>query len=427
MAKVTEVTLRSQVVYSVYVRNHSPEGTFWGVERDLGRIRELGVDIVWLLPIHPIGLEARKGELGSPYANRDYREINPELGTREDFESLVEAIHRHGMKCIIDMVYNHTSPDSWLVQHRPDYFYTTPEGKRGNRVGDWGDIVDLDYGQAGLWDYQIDTLKMWAGIVDGFRCDVAPLLPLEFWLRAREEVAKVKPDCLWLAESIEPEFLLHLRSRGLTALSDAEILQAFDVCYDYDTYPWFAGYLSGDNALSAYADKLNQQEHLYPANYVKLRFLENHDRPRAAKLISDEGSLINWTAFLYFLKGMPLLYGGQETQSEVCPDLFGRQPVDWSAGKDLSWLLKTLYAIKKKPILAYGLCRWNADDALDLLAGTYAWGERKLAGVFSLKGKPGEAEVDLPDGVYADLIGGGEIAVIRGKVRSEGKPVILEF
>lgn len=173
MAKLTEVTLRNQVVYSIYVRNHSEEGTFKAVEKDLERIKELGVDIIWLLPVHPIGLAARKGRLGSPYANQDYREINPELGTLADFRSLTEAIHRLGMKCIIDVVYNHTSPDSWLAAHHPEFFYRTLEGKLGNRVGDWGDIVDLDYNNQELWDYQIESLTMWAGMVDGFRCDVA--------------------------------------------------------------------------------------------------------------------------------------------------------------------------------------------------------------------------------------------------------------
>ncbi|KAI7255978.1 hypothetical protein KC345_g11048, partial [Hortaea werneckii] len=157
MAKLTQAELRNQVVYSIYVRNHSEEGTFKAVEKDLERIKGLGVDIIWLLPVHPIGLTARKGGLGSPYANQNYREINPELGSLEDFRSLTEAIHRHGMKCIIDVVYNHTSPDSWLVEHHPEFFYRTPEGKLGNRVGDWGDIVDLDYNNKALWDYQIGS------------------------------------------------------------------------------------------------------------------------------------------------------------------------------------------------------------------------------------------------------------------------------
>lgn len=427
MAKLTSKTLRNNVIYSIYVRNHSEEGTFKAIEDDLERIRNLGVDIIWLLPIHPIGRMARKGELGSPYANQNYREINPELGTLEDFTSLVEAIHSHGMKCIIDVVYNHTSPDSWLVENHPEYFYKTPEGKLGNRVGDWGDIVDLDYDNADLWDYQIETLKMWAEIVDGFRCDVAPLLSLDFWQRAREEVAAVNSDCLWLSESIEPAFTLSLRSRGMVSLSDAEILQAFDVCYDYDIYPYFTGYLACDNSLSCYVDKINAQEYIYPDNYVKLRFLENHDRPRAKELFPDENDLINWTAFMYFQKGIPLIYGGQERENEICPDLFNKNTVNWSTGKDLSWLFKALYPIKKKEIMAQSVCTLRALDENDIIVGTHTWGEQRLVGVFSLKGKSAEVEADLPDGVYTNLIDGSEVRVIQGKLLSKAQPIIIEI
>ena len=199
MAVDTPLSLRSQVIYSVFVRNHTPEGTFRAVIPDLPRIRALGTDIVWLLPIHPIGEKARKGTLGSPYANRDYRSVNPEYGTREDFLALADAVHAQGMKLMIDVVYNHTSPDSVLWETHPEFFYKKPDGQPGNHVGDWTDIIDLDYSVPALWDYQIETLKSWARIVDGFRCDVASFVPVEFWLRARREIAAFKPDFLWLA------------------------------------------------------------------------------------------------------------------------------------------------------------------------------------------------------------------------------------
>ena len=142
MAKNTDKSYRNQIIYSVFVRNYSPEGTFEGVRRDLDRIQSLGTDIIWLLPIHPVGEKARKGSLGSPYAIQDYRAVNPEYGTLEDFQRLVDDIHAKGMKCIIDVVYNHTSPDSWLAQHHPEWFYRKPDGGFGNRVGDWTDIID---------------------------------------------------------------------------------------------------------------------------------------------------------------------------------------------------------------------------------------------------------------------------------------------
>ena len=169
MSLETNPTLRRSVIYELYVRSHTPQGTFRAVVPDLDRIAALGVDIIWLMPIHPIGVKNKKGSLGCPYANRDYRTVNPEYGTLEDFLFLVEEIPRRGMKCIIDVVYNHTSPDATLVTEHPEYFYTRVDGTRGKKVGDWTDVVDLDYENRALWQYQNETLCYRAQIVDGFR------------------------------------------------------------------------------------------------------------------------------------------------------------------------------------------------------------------------------------------------------------------
>lgn len=426
MAVTTEKDLRNQVMYSVYVRNYSEEGTFKAVEKDLDRIKNLGVDIVWLMPIHPVGEKNKKGELGSPYAIRNYREINPEFGTLEDLKSLVNAIHEKGMKCIIDVVYNHTSPDSWLVENHPEYFYKKPDGNMGNRVGDWSDIVDLDYNNKELWDYQIETLKMWAQIVDGFRCDVAPLIPIEFWKKAREEVAEVNPDCFWLSESTEPHFLLELRSRDMVAHSDSEIFQAFDACYDYDAYSTFRKYLRGECPLSTYAEHVNMQEYIYPDNYVKLRYLENHDQDRAKAIIEDQDALMNWTAFIYFQKGMTLIYGGQETENDKVPSLFDKDPVLWNTGYDISDYLSSLYEFKKNPLLKNSSYSLKAFDEEDIIVGTHTKGDKKLVGVFSFKGTKAAVDVDLEDGVYKNIITKEDVKVENGKVHSDGAPIIIE-
>ena len=173
MARQTNTRLREKVIYSVFVRNHTKEGTFQALEGDLDRLAALGTDIIWLMPIHPIGEAGRKGTLGSPYAIRDFRGINPEYGTLGDFMHLVGEIHKRGMKCIIDVVYNHTSPDSILATGHPEFFLRDEAGNPIRKVADWSDVVDLDYSNRELWKYQIETLKIWAEIVDGFRCDVA--------------------------------------------------------------------------------------------------------------------------------------------------------------------------------------------------------------------------------------------------------------
>lgn len=425
MARDTSKAYRNQIMYSVYVRNHTAQGTFQALRGDLERIRSLGTDIIWLLPIHPIGQKARKGTLGSPYAIADYRAVNPELGTLEDFRQLVADIHRLGMRCVIDVVYNHTSPDSWLAAHHPEWFYRRSDGSFGNHVGDWTDIIDLDYTQPDLWDYQIETLKYWAALVDGFRCDVAPLVPLDFWLRARAEVEKVRPGCLWLAESVERSFIAAGRAEGLPVLSDSEIFQAFDISYEYDVYPVLRQYLRGEAELRDYARALNEQETTYPENYVKLRFLENHDQPRAASLIPDERALENWTAFLFFQKGMTLLYGGQERTCAHLPSLFDRDGVDWTSGPDREERLRRLAALKRLPLLSSGAYQVDALPG-ELLRAVYRDGERKLVGVFSMKGVPGQAEVPVPDGRYEELAGGGEVEVQNGRVDCRGLPLVFQ-
>lgn len=426
MATQTKAELRNQVMYSIYVRNYSEAGTFKAVEQDLDRIQKLGVDIIWFMPIHPVGEKAKKGQLGSPYAIKNYREINPEFGNMEDFKSVVNAIHEKGMKCIIDVVYNHTSPDSWLVENHPEFFYKKPDGTMGNRVGDWTDIVDLDYNNKELWDYQIETLKMWAAIVDGFRCDVAPLIPMEFWMKARKEIAEVNPDCIWLSESIEPEFITYLRSQNMVAHSDGEVYQAFDICYDYDIYKNFRDYIEGKCPLSTYAESVNRQEYIFPANYVKLRYLENHDQDRAKSFINSKEAMLNWIAFTYFQKGMTLLYCGQEVENEKRPDLFNKDTINWNTGNDLSDIMGKLYRFKKNPILTNSMYTLKAYDDKDILVGMHTSGDKKLVGVFCFKEGKAEVEVNLTDGIYSNLLTKEQVVVTDGKVYCDGKPIIIE-
>lgn len=426
MATQTKAELRNQVMYSIYVRNYSEAGTFKAVEQDLDRIQKLGVDIIWFMPIHPVGEKAKKGQLGSPYAIKNYREINPEFGNMEDFKSVVNAIHEKGMKCIIDVVYNHTSPDSWLVENHPEFFYKKPDGTMGNRVGDWTDIVDLDYNNKELWDYQIETLKMWAAIVDGFRCDVAPLIPMEFWMKARKEIAEVNPDCIWLSESIEPEFITYLRSQNMVAHSDGEVYQAFDICYDYDIYKNFRDYIEGKCPLSTYAESVNRQEYIFPANYVKLRYLENHDQDRAKSFINSKEAMLNWIVFTYFQKGMTLLYCGQEVENEKRPDLFNKDTINWNTGNDLSDIMGKLYRFKKNPILTNSMYTLKAYDDKDILVGMHTSGDKKLVGVFCFKEGKAEVEVNLTDGIYSNLLTKEQVVVTDGKVYCDGKPIIIE-
>ena len=424
MAANTNPQLQTQIIYSIYVRNHTPEGTFRAVIPDLDRIRALGTDIIWFLPIHPIGVSGKKGTLGCPYANRDYRSVNPAYGTMDDFKALVRDIHARCMKCMIDFGNNHTSPDSTLYHEHPDFFYHGADGKPGNKMGDWSDVIDLDYHNPDLWAYQIESLKFWAGIVDGFRCDVASFVPLAFWKAARKAVSEVNPDCIWLAETVHQSFGCLARAHSVPSELDYDMYEAFDMEYEYDIREAFDKYLQGSIALSHYLDMLNFQEAIYPANYNKLRFLENHDQPRICSYVTDEQALRNYTAMLYFLKGTTLLYAGQEFENDHLPSLFEKEPIDRHTGKDLTPLLKTLASIKRA-LGVPSFFRAEADDANDIAVMQRTGDTGHFIGVFSLKGVSAEVPVPAMDGVYENLLGGASVTVAAGKLSCAGEPVII--
>lgn len=424
MARNTDKFLRNQVIYSIYIRNHTQDGTFRAVISDLDRIKALGTDIVWFMPIHPIGIQGKKGSLGCPYANQDYRSVNPEYGTMDDFKALVEAIHARGMKCIIDVVYNHTSPDSVLTKEHPKFFYHKDDGSMGNHIGDWTDVVDLDYTCKELWDYQIESLKMWAGIVDGFRCDVASFVPVDFWTRAREACEEVRPGCIWLAETVHSSFGLMARQSGLYSANDYEMFSAFDMEYDYDIREVFDRYLNGTCHLSNYIDVLNFQECLYPANYNKMRCLENHDQPRICSFVKDPLALENFTAFLYFLKGTTLIYAGQEFCATEIPSLFEKD-VFPRTGTDISGLFFKLNQIKKE-ILSCDDAFWgSAMDAEDIAVLERNDTQKRKLGIFSLKGKSADVKISVPDGDYMNHLDGSVVTVSRNILKCTGKPILI--
>ncbi|MBO7703802.1 MAG: alpha-amylase [Solobacterium sp.] len=424
MAIRTDLSLRSQVIYQIFTRNYK-DGTFRAVEADLDRIRTLGADWIYLLPIQPSGEVNRKGSMGSPYAIKDYRAIDPVQGTMEEFISLCKTAHQKGLKVMLDVVYNHTSPDSVLSREHPEWFYHKPDGSFGNRVGEWWDVIDLDYSDHGLWEYQIDTLKMWAEYVDGFRCDVAPMIPLEFWLEAREAVEAVRPGCVWLAEAVEPEFIRINRMSGLKTASDGELYQAFDICYDYDVYFRMQSVMAGTSRLEDYLERVNLQEMIFPENYIKLRCLENHDRMRAADLILDERALRNWTAWNYFQKGTVMLYAGQEYEAVHHPTLFDHDPVNFETGKDLTELLVTLKMIKQNPVFRDGFFEAKAIGQGVIYAELRNPAGKRAVGIFAVNGFRSPIRTDLPYGYYENAVDGSVIEVFDQVLRFDGEPVIL--
>lgn len=427
MTSTTSNALLNQSIYQVFVRNYGPEGTFDEVTADLDRIKALGFDYLYLLPIFPIGKKNRKGTLGSPYAIRDYMAINPELGDLNSFKRLVKACHDRHMKVMLDIVFNHTAPDHyWTVDH-PEYYYHREDGSFGNRVGDWSDIIDLDLSHPGLRQELINTLKYWAKEgVDAFRCDVASLLPLDFWLEARQEIQKVHPDHVWLAESVEPQFIRQLRSEGMHPITDSEVYQAFDCAYEYDILANFYQALEGKAPLRLWKYLLNFQQAIYPENAIKVRTLENHDQERIRSRVKSERSNLNCLAYSFFCKGMGFVYNGQEFQYAKRTTLFDKAPIDWNtpSPKYLT-LLKRMLQLKKEDYFSQHKQFYVVEDDQEALELRYETKKEFIVGVFDILDQKGTYHIDLPDGSYINQINQEEIEIKAGQVDLALAPFII--
>ena len=357
----------NSVIYQVFVRNYSKQGTFAKVEQDLSRIGKLGADIIYLMPIHEIGEMERKGTHGSPYAIKDYYSISSDLGTLDDFKSLVAATHRKGMKIILDMVFNHTSPDNVLVEKHPEYYFYK-DGKRSNRVGDWTDIVDLDTSKPEVQTYLLKVLKYWRELgVDGFRFDVASLIPLEFFKRARKALGK---KVIFIGESVNDDFVKYLKKQGIKCTPDKDMYPTFDALYNYNWDYAMDKYIeTGDYKLLI--KELKDQETSMPKNYLRVNCLANHDTDRiAAKLAQNKDRFTELVNFVYYIKGCSFIYMGEEYGIAHKPDLFEKDPVDWTSGnEDMYAFYEGLIRDKKNPFNAKIVkqdYRWLNDNRIEV-------------------------------------------------------------
>ena len=425
MASDTPSSYRNLVIYEIYVRNHGANGTFKDVEKDLPRLHTLGVDVLWFMPIHPIGKLNKKGSLGCPYSVRDYQGINPEYGTKKDFTRLIQLAHEREMKVMIDVVYNHTAHDSVLAKEHREYFHQDGDGNPITNHPEWSDVIDLNHPIPGLSEYLIECLVSWVELgVDGFRCDVASLVPQKFWHQARSKVAKVKPGVIWLAESVHASFVGERRASKQTGLSDGELYTAFDITYDYDIWPIWQLAVQGKVPVRRYIEMLRYQDCIYPATYVKMRCVENHDQARIMRLAPSRAQAMAWTAFEAFNKGPFLIYGGQEAATKHTPSLYDIDRVDWG-DYSLQPFLTRLAKLKKDPAQVQG--KFVVVQADPAIQAAWEYGEKSLYGIFNTSGKTGYIMVSLPDGTYRDILNDGQVTVRGGKILLPETAVIIRF
>ena len=422
MAKHTNISLRSYTFYQVFPRQYSKKANFEGVMDDLDRIKSMGVDMLYFLPIHPIGIKDRKGTHGSPYSIIDYYAIHEDLGTLDDFKKLVQKAHDLDMKVMIDIVFNHTSRDSKLVFDKPEWFYKNEKGGFANRIGDWSDITDLDFKHRDVWTYLIDVLVYWAHIVDGFRCDVAPLLPIDFWIEARKKVDQVNPSLVWLTESVEYGFIKYLRDLGYDCSSDSQMYEAFDICYDYDIYHHMNAYLKDGKELSKWLDEIERQEVIYPKNYIKLRSFENHDQQRLRSKVRDHNHFIHMIALQFFLKGPAFIYNGQEHAISQYPSLFEKELIPWNQDQSIEPFIAQLAQLKKQAAFVHG--NFNIHHKKDVAVMSYTYQDSFICGIFNLEHK-NEVSVPLKDGIYDNYLSSDKIHVKNGKMSLRCTPIII--
>lgn len=409
--------LKTSVIYQVYVRNFTEEGTFNALESKLDYIKNLGVDIVYLLPISPIGVKDRKGVLGSPYSIQDYTKINPELGTLDDFKSLIEATHKKGMKIMIDIVYNHTSRDSWILKNHPEWMFHNKKGEVSNKIEDWSDVYDLDYSHPELIKYLVDVIDYYCSLgVDGYRFDVASLITKDFFDALKSMLNKKYPDTILLAESVHPGFVSFLRGENFNCLSDGELIDhAFDLLYPYNSYENLRNYLETKDQkwLDFYKYALLLEDSMCPEYSMRIRCLENHDQKALYEFSHDFVVLRNLAALMPYLKGPMFIYDGLETKNDHLLNLFNKDTMSWEIDEEWFAFIKKLIAYKKEKF------NLNLNTSTPLLNGgdtiafknVYKDGSYSF-GVFSLSGKEETInDQTLIDGTYVDYLTGKEVTI----------------
>ena len=385
-ARVSAPWVRDAVIYSVYLRSFSPEGTFAGLEKRIPELKALGITTLWLLPIHPVGVKNRKGTLGSPYAVQDYYGINPEFGTMDDFKHLLAAVHAAGMKLIIDMVANHTAWDSKLMAEHPEWFTRDAKGEIIAPNADWHDVADLDYSKPGLRAYMKEMLVWWVRDIgiDGFRCDVAEMVPTDFWEDVRDALDAVKP-VMMLSEGSIPE---HHR-------------KAFDLTYAWNVYDALDPVFSGKRPLAVLDQVLGTERLQFPKGSLRMRFVTNHDKnawdaPAVKKF--GPGGLKVATVLVNTLPGVPVLYNGEEVANDTALGLFEKVDIDWSRPRAMGEMNRALYALRRSnPALVDGdFVRIKGDREKDVYAYLRTSGTSRVLVVLNFSKEERGVKLQMP-------------------------------
>lgn len=324
----------NSVIYEVNIRQFTPEGTFNAFAAHLPRLKDLGVDVLWLMPINPIGVKNRKLPLGSYYSVRDYKDVNPEFGNLEDFKNLVSKAHELGFHLIIDWVPNHSSWDNKLTVEHPEWYVKDAKGSFIPPIGfDWTDVIQFDWSNKELQDYMLGALKFWVDMgVDGFRVDHPHKTPYEFWERARAELSKIKPVFMVAENEEQTDFMKN----------------GFDMSYAWELHHLMNRIAQGKDSLKSLNNYYSKEWAVFPQKVYRMVFLDNHDENSWNGTINSRMGEAQkaFAVFVFTTQGVPLLYNGQETCLSKSLRFFERDTIKWDTCV-LTSFYKDLIKLKK--------------------------------------------------------------------------------
>ena len=380
--------LRAGVIYEIFPRDFSAAGNLNGITAQLDRLQDLGVTILWIMPLHPIGEMDRKGEWGSPYSIKDYYAIDPACGTLADFKRLVSGAHQRGMKVLMDLVADHTAWDSVMMKH-PEFYKHDRRGKVIPPVPAWTDVAALNYANVQLREYMISMMKYWIHTcdVDGFRCDAAAMVPTVFWEQARAELTRIKPDIILLAEASEPELLTN----------------AFDIDYNWPLLATMNKVIMDSAPARDIERTWEKSRSQFPKGALHMQISDDHDEARAVARYGLNGALAA-SALTFTLDGVPLIYNGMEAGDATESGdgaLFTKLPIFWSSkGRPpLSEIYQALIQLRRQyAALRDSSVDWlpNSDES-SVITFLRADDKDELLVVINFSNRPLTGKVDLQD------------------------------
>ncbi|MBN2892608.1 MAG: alpha-amylase [Bacteroidales bacterium] len=397
--------IKSAVIYEVNIRQYSPEGTFNAFTEQIPRLADMGVDILWLMPVFPVGEKNRKGDLGSYYAVQNYTEVNPEFGTKEDLAKLIKVAHENNMLVILDWVANHTAWDNVWIDEHPDWYTHDDKGNIIPPVEDWSDVADLNYDNQEMRAEMLKSLEYWVTDfdVDGFRCDVAMMVPTDFWENARIELDKIKPMFM-LAESE----------------TDDLMVSAFDMNYSWELLHITQEIAKGELNATDLIDYIKRDEERFSEKVLRMTFTSNHDEN------SWNGSVYErfpdcyktFAALTFVVPGMPLIYSGQEACLDKRLAFFYKDTIDWKEC-EMAGFYKDLIKLKDENEALWNgelgapITFVNIKENKNTLVFIREQNDDKVLSVFNLSAN--ETEIVITDeavfGKYKNYFSGAEIEI----------------